>query len=834
MPGFKSAATGGKGATTLWNTKPSGGTIRHEFGHNVDTFRAKPLNVGSTQVKWGQANSSDQSWSATHFQGAVETKTGSHPITPGTKGVTSYGAASMEEDYAESVRLYMKDAHDGVLAIDKKTGVELRFRDIYPLRARQLDEVWGVKTDSLPRTKWEIHATEKARADFSSNVDTWVDEFNQTSQDLGGATYKDATDFLLHATPGEMGDLADVASSMLAEQFGVVNEQRLGIELHAELTAKAKAAQAAKSATKPPVVGVGAQAVTIPPLVPSNLPSVAEMKKDLPANVKASIASKKSNTKKALLQSGHSEAEAITGANQVEAFEVERRWKALNAGTASQVKTQTVRGPAGRGELSPDFSEKERRDASAHLIKHGSGGGTTKNQLVTDISKRMNNEHDWDIFRRHFEDHGSDGIYVSIDTTPGSVGQKSVGATAKDGQWSSAKDAKAAQAAFANGGRLAKPGAQWTDADIEYFMSLDLKGVPVWDQAKKNYDAAFAKYGTLGPASTEQALSFSGKITKGSGEAIVDKNGKVVAWAKKGDTGKYGVSQTTIKVGENSSSAKFVIGMSPKATEADILAEVGHRVGITPGAVSGWEPKKLMTGYNGLGNGINTIQAATGTADVFGDVVKVAPAWVDDGLKIKPFAAYTAAEREKLIYYQVNARISQWASNSGDSQKWAVWMQMAVKEEFGTTGDPFIAWNPSRGGGTRESVTAAFDGNRDFYRTVARRMYENTQDKLEADGIEYLSLYRGMGFGNPPPTWAQYGESRVELQPINSWSSSKSIARSFANGAAGNGGGPHKVIIEARVPRERIISSAVTGFGCYGEYEFVVLDSEGISRVTRG
>lgn len=807
-PDFKSAATGGKGHTAFWNTKPWGGTMRHEFGHTLDDF-ASQTNQGSRQVKWGQAQTWDHSHSATHHMKAQEVYTGHHPLAPGTKGVTDYGACSPEEDFAESVRLYMKDQHDGVLAYSHPEGIELRFRDIYPGRARELDKLWGVDSQKLPPTKWDVHASVKAQNDFSKDLDSWVNDLNEVAMDMGGNTYTDAADFLANGADDFL-ELAEVASGQLAEKFGVGNEDWLAKRLHAQLIQDAS--EAKKTAAKSIPKWNKTPDPVAPVVTGSPTPSVAEMKKALPANVKASIASKKSNTKKLWLNSGYDEAAATAKAAEVEAAEVEKRWRSLTGGTASKVATKAAdRTGVAADHISPDFRENERSAAKAHLSRRGGNASSYKNAIATNIAERLDNPEDWEIFRQFYED-----VHAS--------GSKPINAAGSYAHLPNAAKAKV----FFN--KMAGKGIdKWTAADVDEFIALDLKGHPAWDVAKAHYDTAFKKYGPGGThaGGEVKTLKVGTKETAGAGKSIVDQNGKVIGWAKwKPGGGKYGADVWQVKIGEGATAAQLVGNTS---TIEDAIKMLSNKAGTNTGGA--WDPAKFVTGFNNpLKMQAVNLTTMSSVDDVFG-AVKAATPGVKK-LTLPEYNALSSAKRREYLYNEVNARVSQWASNSGDSERHSVWMQMAAKDEFGTTGDPFAGWNPSRAyGSSKADVISQYPKYEPMYRTIARRMYEQTQDELAKDGIEYVSVYRGMSFGNPPPTWAQYGLQRAELQPINSFSVDKGTAKRFANGLAGNGGGSHKILVKARVPRSRIIGSARSGFGCLSEGEFVIMDSDGLAEI---
>jgi hypothetical protein len=181
----------------------------------------------------------------------------------------------------------------------------------------------------------------------------------------------------------------------------------------------------------------------------------------------------------------------------------------------------------------------------------------------------------------------------------------------------------------------------------------------------------------------------------------------------------------------------------------------------------------------------------------------------------------TSVERMGLLSQEASARVQNWAGTSGDTDRAAVLMQMAVKDEFGTTGHPAPTMAESQYNDWRKSYYKYPTG--DFYRMFARHMYNHTQDEFKKAGITHVSLYRGMNFAyHGLPSWVKMDKTgKPELQPINSWSTKHSTAIAFS------GTGNKSVMMEANVPVELILGSARTGFGCLNEQEFVVFDAPG-------
>jgi len=163
---FVSLATGGNGSMTIWGRRktpygPSAivDSLNHEFGHNVDSgVRQSGPSAGlsSSGFLWKTANSSDVKTNKSrlaalgkitysgHFGGASE----HYKVTPQTNaskpypsGVTNYGKSSSDEDYAESMSMYLAGPI-GFYTLPSGQKIPVYFRDIYPNRAQILDWVF--------------------------------------------------------------------------------------------------------------------------------------------------------------------------------------------------------------------------------------------------------------------------------------------------------------------------------------------------------------------------------------------------------------------------------------------------------------------------------------------------------------------------------------------------------------------------------------------------------------------------------------------------------------------------------------------------------------------
>jgi hypothetical protein len=163
----------------------------------------------------------------------------------------------------------------------------------------------------------------------------------------------------------------------------------------------------------------------------------------------------------------------------------------------------------------------------------------------------------------------------------------------------------------------------------------------------------------------------------------------------------------------------------------------------------------------------------------------------------------------------VNSMVKLWAQTSNDNNPRSLAMQLAAQDEFGLKDTYPWPADPT----LQANVDEEYSKHGDFHRSFLRAMHNNTQDWAKANGITHLRLRRGVK-SPPPGTHSGYGagapgvgtEMQVQLRPMSSFSSSMTIAKRF---------GFYRM--ESVVPVEWVIGTAATGFGCHGEYEWVVL-----------
>jgi hypothetical protein len=209
-------------------------------------------------------------------------------------------------------------------------------------------------------------------------------------------------------------------------------------------------------------------------------------------------------------------------------------------------------------------------------------------------------------------------------------------------------------------------------------------------------------------------------------------------------------------------------------------------------------------------------------------------------------------EKAGLSYHDADALLGLWASYSNDDDVRSMSLHEAVAEEFGGEMTDWQKANlqqalTKRGWSSNDKgnkIVYAWDDNSNMYpfedakmmseftegfppeaksklKKALHTMYDETQKRLEENGIEYVKLYRTIGHPrdtNGNKIKANEGDV-IKYKPnaMESWSLSYTTARYF----------PGATVV-AIVPRSRILSIPKTGFGCLRQLEFVVMGKAGV------
>jgi uncharacterized protein YjbI with pentapeptide repeats len=159
---------------------------------------------------------------------------------------------------------------------------------------------------------------------------------------------------------------------------------------------------------------------------------------------------------------------------------------------------------------------------------------------------------------------------------------------------------------------------------------------------------------------------------------------------------------------------------------------------------------------------------------------------------------------------KVNATIKTWARSSGDHDQNSWNFQCAVWKEMLSEAGELHA--------PEEFVDKSLQNSEDL-RPLVRAMYSNTQAKLKEifpEGTTHVTLYRGFKFDVQSPVYGD--EVKFDQNPATSWSFDPKVAAKFGREQSGIG-----AFMTASVPIECILSTALSGSGCWKEGEVIAL-----------
>jgi hypothetical protein len=229
----------------------------------------------------------------------------------------------------------------------------------------------------------------------------------------------------------------------------------------------------------------------------------------------------------------------------------------------------------------------------------------------------------------------------------------------------------------------------------------------------------------------------------------------------------------------------------------------------------------------------------TGAADVSGQLAKAA----------KEHVSYDLAKRSGLSPEETSHWLHAWSISSSDHESEPLALQKAMSDKFGVPLPDFLekaigeqGHQPGVGADPVDDAMVA------KARKVVDAMYEATQEELKAKGVTHVTVYRGVGFNNPPkpsdspsaphnpdssnrpPGWDFLTERgyhsgtpqtlTADTNPMSSWSLDPQVADRFAIQHDGGGGAG---VMTTTVPAERVLATPFTGVGSLAEREFTLV-----------
>jgi hypothetical protein len=183
-----------------------------------------------------------------------------------------------------------------------------------------------------------------------------------------------------------------------------------------------------------------------------------------------------------------------------------------------------------------------------------------------------------------------------------------------------------------------------------------------------------------------------------------------------------------------------------------------------------------------------------------------------DGRAMTVFSPGTPEANQLLREGSSNYFTKTWAQTSNNENSLSLAFQDVAKEHFGLTNT--ADWQIDKS--VRDRVDALINAHSDIYKTILQTQYDATQAFFKERGITEITLFRGV---REYATGSTVSASNIEtaLRPLSSFSTSTRTALGFAKSYN------NSAVFQYTVPVERILSMPGTGFGCYEEYETVVL-----------
>lgn len=175
-----------------------------------------------------------------------------------------------------------------------------------------------------------------------------------------------------------------------------------------------------------------------------------------------------------------------------------------------------------------------------------------------------------------------------------------------------------------------------------------------------------------------------------------------------------------------------------------------------------------------------------------------------------------------------SALVSQWAITSGDKDPLSIALQLAAKDHFQLK-NVAIWWDDA----AQKIAQAKWGVYQPGLKAFLQAQYEETQAWFKTQKIREVPIYRGVRWSEtamPQAMKDQFQESvptrlKVQSQPLASFTVDSTTASAFAQGEMSGLGGrnPYRLVVGGKMPVDRILSTAQTGFGAKGEGEIVVL-----------
>lgn len=172
----------------------------------------------------------------------------------------------------------------------------------------------------------------------------------------------------------------------------------------------------------------------------------------------------------------------------------------------------------------------------------------------------------------------------------------------------------------------------------------------------------------------------------------------------------------------------------------------------------------------------------------------------------------------------VSRLVNQWAQTSNDGSPMSLAMQEIAAQEFGIENHASWETDDEIGSLVREYVQE--DGP--VYSAFLRAQYDNTQAFLNEQGVEAITMYRGMKeLSDSVMAEAKASHNQdMSFRPLTSFSMNEATAFNFAGNHYEGITLENALVLRSDIPAERILSLPITGLGCLREEEAVILGGD--------
>jgi hypothetical protein len=355
------------------------------------------------------------------------------------------------------------------------------------------------------------------------------------------------------------------------------------------------------------------------------------------------------------------------------------------------------------------------------------------------------------------------------------------------------------------------------------------KGIRSGEELRGSSDlvVAFSPIGEVDPTTGKNGYAIISKLGLSPREPIellksVIKDGKIIPDSEQTPEQRKAYVKVVSELG-------FTDEYLRKIAEAGIIT-------VDKSNIDSEETKELFKGFL-----INRLRASAGFAEDFKNRYEYTSG-------ISFFDIDTPEGEREASAAIVSDIIHTWAISANNSNPVALAIQHEAREMFGL--DEAVGWNggirglPRSGSGFGDAVDPEERGEltalefddapslsekqRAAVRSVVSAIYEATQHYYKTKGVTHVAVWRGMK--GTPEMRVPRGELKadtVSMRPLSSWTTNSSMAQAFATSLTGKVDNPDlfddNILIKAYVPIENIFSNPLTGFGCLGEDEVVLL-----------